>query len=72
MRTNFRNAEIENTNLTRCILDNSSFEGVKLKNVYLGIPRPDFLGHNGNVNSIVFSKDEKYLISGSSDNSIKI
>ena len=30
------------------------------------------MGHKESVNSFVFSKDGKYLISGSSDNSIKI
>ena len=37
-----------------------------------GIPKADFLGHKESVNSIALSKDGKYLISGSSDNSIKI
>ena len=70
--TNFSNAEIENTNISRCNLDNCNFQGAKLKNVDLGIPKADFLGHKESVNSIMFSKDGKYLISGSSDNSIKI
>ena len=38
----------------------------------LGIPKADFLGHKESVNSIALSKDGKYLISGSSDNPIKI
>ena len=72
--TNFKNTEIENTNFSRCILNNSNFEGAKLKNIRLefGIPKMKLLGHNDQVNSIVFSRDGKYLISGSSDNSIKV
>ena len=30
------------------------------------------MGHTGSVNSFVFSKDEKYLISGGNDHLIKI
>ena len=72
--TNLKNAEIENTNISRCNLDNCNFYNTKFLNieVELGIPKPDLLGHKGNVNSIGFSKDEMYLISGSDDNTIKI
>ena len=30
------------------------------------------LGHNGNVNTVAFTKDSKYLLSGSLDSTIKI
>ena len=70
--TNLKNTEIENTNFSRCNLDNCNFQGGKLNNVDLGIPKADFLGHNDSVNSIVFSKNGRYLISGSSDHLIKI
>ena len=56
--------------------DNYFIAAAGLGEIYLwtqdGIPLPSLQGHTDKINSINFSDDGKYLISGSDDNSIRI
>lgn len=53
--TNLSFAEIENTVISRTNLDRCNLENAKVKDIDLGIPRPDLLGHKCEVRSIAIS-----------------
>ena len=42
-----------------------------MKNIEIGIPKPDLLGHKAGVTSVALSKDGKFIVSGDSEGTIK-
>ena len=70
--TNFQFAKLEKCVLSRTILNRCDFQNAELKDVDFGIPCPDLIGHKSCVNSVAISSDNKYIVSGSHDKTIKI
>eukprot|EP00825_Cyclidium_porcatum_P038436 TRINITY_DN4462_c0_g1_i7.p1 TRINITY_DN4462_c0_g1~~TRINITY_DN4462_c0_g1_i7.p1 ORF type:complete len:376 (-),score=75.31 TRINITY_DN4462_c0_g1_i7:227-1354(-) len=69
--TNFKNCQISNIDFKRANLNNCNFGDAQLKNIEIGIPKPDLLGHEGGVTSVVLSKDGQYVVSGDEKGKIK-
>ena len=42
-----------------------------MKNIEIGIPKPDLVGHKDRITSVALSKDGKYVVSGDQEGSIK-
>ncbi len=57
--------------LTDACLDECVFVESDLRNLKYG-RYPDFLGHKNFILCIAFSSDDKYLATGSDDNTIKL
>lgn len=53
-------------------LSNCNLYHATLKNIELGLPRPDLIGHEDFITSIAISTDNKFVVSGSVDKKIKI
>ena len=67
----FTGADLSFTNLGNIQADNAKLIKASLKGAKFGI-LPDLVGHKGEVTSISFSGDGKYLASGSYDNTVKL
>ena len=69
---NFQFAKLEKCVLSRAILNRCDFQNTELKDLDFGIPCPDLIGHSSSISSVTISSNNKYIISGSFDNTIKI
>ncbi len=76
MNANLNHANLANSNLTYVNLSKAKLNFTNLENADLSNSinnqRKPLKGHSREVTSVTFSKDDKYIISGSADNSIKI
>lgn len=69
---NLSEADLKETKLSRCILNQCNLERALLDKVDIGIPYPDLRGHSYSIAALAISPDQKYLVSGSYDRTIKI
>ena len=58
--------------MSRTSLNGCNFEGTRFLNVNFGIHKPDLMGHEERVNSVVIRYDSKFIVSGSENNIIHI
>ena len=76
-KNSFIKADFSGADLRGARMSNSNFQGANfteanLKDTYLGICKKTLEGHSGVISSVSYSKDGKFIVSGSYDNTIKI
>ena len=71
VKTDFTNADLTDVNMTNIYLNDAKLKQTIMGGVKLSI-YPDLVGHSHYVNSVSFSSDGKYIVSGSSDKSVKL
>jgi WD40 repeat protein len=62
---------MKNSLINDAKLDSCMFVESDLRNIQCG-RYPDLIGHTKQINSIAFSPDSKYLVSGSFDKTVKL
>ena len=70
--TNFSNADLRGSIMFGSWYQKANFTKAKLYYTDLGIAKKTFKGHANYVNSVSFSRDGKYIASGSNDNTVKL
>ena len=68
---NFSNADLRGVDFTDANLDEVDLKNANLARTQFG-KFPDLLGHTDKVSSVAISKDNKLIVSGSEDNTVKI
>ena len=62
---------LANVNFRHANIDEAKFQNCEMEGLDLGI-KPDLIGHGYSVNSVSFSPDGKFLVSGGHDTTVKI
>jgi uncharacterized protein YjbI with pentapeptide repeats len=68
--TNFNNANMQAVDLSHANLDNANLDEADLRNAQINTFAP--LLHENFVNNVTFSSDDRFILSGSADNIIKL
>ena len=69
--TDFSGADLEGVDFVKADLRGAILDNSRMKDVTFG-QRADFVGHSEYVNSVAFSPDGRFIVSGSKDNTIKL
>jgi uncharacterized protein YjbI with pentapeptide repeats len=68
VKANFKNTRLANVNFRHANIDEAQFKNCEMEGLELRI-KPDLIGHGNWVNSVSFSPDGKFLVSGSRESS---